>query len=488
VPFIPFSEKSSPEIMKNISDVVNPKIQGLQEIESYFKIGNLFIVGVVPKIPRVSLYGCLHFIGVLLGDEPQLITLPNKEIFSYYMKLIRPSFAQISYFNEHISMAIQLGAGREIYYDYEYELKPTWTDEAGILTIDYHTIVGLLEKRIRFAQSANVGGMLQKCKIVVDANQDHVHTCVDIGLWESWDRKLSVEENFQVLRDEMESHRLEDGSLPDRFIPSCSTENIPAEFEYGPRNNAGPCPADSCYYPEERNDPNRYDLIDDGSPLFVSPWSVADVHWDGKNIPGYGYYGILKSLIGDEVEGFFRPYLRRRHVLSVHSRVGDLVFVNIDTDPWSRHAPLKYYGLILGTIPRIVEMPNKELFTHFFKVIRPNPGKFETHENDAPFPIPQLQTALILGIAEPNFNLFDPKLPPTWEEKNGSLTIRYYYSYTTRAEKWFVRECTLVVDAKQDFVQTCGEDVDFTHERETHVTENKNSKKQTKKSNQGANP
>jgi len=96
-----------------------------------------------------------------------------------------------------------------------------------------------------------------------------------------------------------------------------------------------------------------------------------------------------------------------------------------------------------------VSLPDKALFAHFAKNIRPNPNRLEFRD--------RIRTALILATG--SYWIVE-KLTPTWNDENGTLVIHYNKRfYGGGRERTTREECTLTVDANQDYAVECAEPV-----------------------------
>ncbi|MCL2815104.1 MAG: hypothetical protein FWD23_10940 [Oscillospiraceae bacterium] len=124
-------------------------------------------------------------------------------------------------------------------------------------------------------------------------------------------------------------------------------------------------------------------------------------------------------------------------------RVGNIAFVEISTSApqlTDSSGSRKYAGVILGDEPRLVSMPNKELFTHFAKIVRADPGIME--------PSRRIRAALILATGDESRGR-DKDAEPTWTDENGVLIIKYR---VLRGGMLLWTEARmLIVDENQDF-------------------------------------
>jgi len=90
----------------------------------------------------------------------------------------------------------------------------------------------------------------------------------------------------------------------------------------------------------------------------------------------------------------------------------------------------------------LVNLPNKALFVHFAKNVRPNPNVIDSNL--------RIWTAVVLATG-----LGGAQRKParaTWTDKDGTLVIHYYRHITDPdIDDLMLQECTLTVDANQDY-------------------------------------
>jgi len=140
-----------------------------------------------------------------------------------------------------------------------------------------------------------------------------------------------------------------------------------------------------------------------------------------------------------------------------HARysIGNLAFVEVITSPDPElidvDATNLHVAVVLGDKPRLVSLPDKALFAHFARNIRPNPDKLEFKH--------RIRTALLLAT---NSDWIADESEPTWIDENGILVIHYHRyvdsdsgTLSMRQPPPILQECTLTVDANQDFTLEC---------------------------------
>ncbi|MCL2325427.1 MAG: hypothetical protein FWC40_02845 [Proteobacteria bacterium] len=129
--------------------------------------------------------------------------------------------------------------------------------------------------------------------------------------------------------------------------------------------------------------------------------------------------------------------------------IGNLAFVEVITSPhpglYDVDATNHYVAVILGDKPRLIELPDKALFVHFAENIRQNPEKLKL-EN-------RIRTALILATGS---GRREQEPTPTWTDEDGTLIIHYHrYVGDGGMARSILFDCTLTVDAEQEFTQAC---------------------------------
>jgi len=145
--------------------------------------------------------------------------------------------------------------------------------------------------------------------------------------------------------------------------------------------------------------------------------------------------------------------LNSRQRFYEREKIGNLAFFEVVTSapPGVNDvdATSHYVGVILGKKPRLVSLPDKALFVHFAKNIRSNPDVLEFRA--------RIRTAMLLATGSARFV---EKLPPTWVDEDGTLIIHYHkLFYGGGRESPTREECTLTVDANQDFTLECAKPV-----------------------------
>jgi len=136
-----------------------------------YAIGNVALVEVI-NVPPPTLRdfeATMWYVAVILGDTPRLVRLPDKSLFAHFTGVIRAN-PDILEPDIRLGTALRLATGHGIR---EREPEPTWIDENGILTIRYH-------KNIDTGNWMEPS-RLHECTITVDARQDYIVDCVDIG-------------------------------------------------------------------------------------------------------------------------------------------------------------------------------------------------------------------------------------------------------------------------------------------------------------------
>jgi len=159
---------------------------------------------------------------------------------------------------------------------------------------------------------------------------------------------------------------------------------------------------------------------------------------------------ILDNDEAEEILTFVRATLGTRQEAYRRDKVGNLAFIEIITmpDPDVMHGERtrQYVAVILGKKPRLVSLPDKALFAHFAKKVRPNPDVIESED--------RIWTAMVLATGVGG--LERKPAPPTWTDENGTLVIHYYRHIPDPDDyDLMVQECTLTVDTNQDYTLEC---------------------------------
>ena len=143
--------------------------------------------------------------------------------------------------------------------------------------------------------------------------------------------------------------------------------------------------------------------------------------------------------------------LESRQKAYARNKIGNLALIEVITLPHPKKtdvdATRQYVAVILGKKPHLVSLPDKALFAHFAKNIRPNPDKLKFRD--------RIRTVLLLATDSGNF---EDEPAPTWTDEGGTLVIHYFRhipSSTTGKSYPILQECTLTVDVNQDYTLVC---------------------------------
>ncbi|MCL2325039.1 MAG: hypothetical protein FWC40_00840 [Proteobacteria bacterium] len=161
------------------------------------------------------------------------------------------------------------------------------------------------------------------------------------------------------------------------------------------------------------------------------------------------------SLLGDSTDrqmamAVIEATLTSNQESYVHFKLGNLAFGEVVTMPHPSardiNAARQSVAVILGKNPYLVNLPDKVLFAHFAKNIRPNPDVLEVDQ--------RTRAALLLAT---DSGRFEDEPAPTWTDEDGTLVIHYYrYVHQGRGRaRPKLNECTLTVDANQVFTHEC---------------------------------
>jgi len=138
--------------------IVNSTLSPDQKAHPRFRVGNIAFIEIITSTPNLTdSFSSSKYVGVILGDEPRLVPMPSKELFTHYAKIVRAN-PGIMEPNQRIRAALILATGNESYKVDE----STWTDEDGSLIIKYNALV-----RLNMAKSITTSNTL-----TVDANQN----------------------------------------------------------------------------------------------------------------------------------------------------------------------------------------------------------------------------------------------------------------------------------------------------------------------------
>ncbi|MCL2325587.1 MAG: hypothetical protein FWC40_03665 [Proteobacteria bacterium] len=176
------------------------------------------------------------------------------------------------------------------------------------------------------------------------------------------------------------------------------------------------------------------------------------------------------QLIIDAANAMHNRYFDAR--IRYDSIYGNLIFVNLYYEEQLRvdAAPLpdKMVAVILGSdTMRLVDLPDKELFAHFASVVRRNPKMLprEYRISIAVFLTTGYDNNILDNISEDyEYDKGErrAKFVPTWKESSGKLTIRYHSLIGRNAlstDPVKRQQCTIIVDADQNFTQKCDKPV-----------------------------
>ena len=130
------------------------------------RIGNMAFIEIqsIPTTDTLDLNMQPEHIVVVLGKEPQLVHMPDKELFAKFMNAVRAD-SNLMKPNQRLMAALILATG-DCSYIREGGIEPTWTDEGGVLVISFH----------RYFRS-NYGRVPPKRVVrtlTVDENQDFI--------------------------------------------------------------------------------------------------------------------------------------------------------------------------------------------------------------------------------------------------------------------------------------------------------------------------
>ena len=164
---------------------VAKKNGNFKDYKPSFRLGNLcFIAGSTPP-PRdvMDASGKHGDIGVILGEEPKFVSLPNHALFMQFLKALRPNPDVLKPYRRYRAIAKLAGTGQILtaqdmkgdYFAQQYHIAsrdPLWKDENGTLEIQYYT----------FQQSGMTAPILMDCKLVVDSENKVSNACEQVRI------------------------------------------------------------------------------------------------------------------------------------------------------------------------------------------------------------------------------------------------------------------------------------------------------------------
>jgi len=184
----------------------------------------------------------------------------------------------------------------------------------------------------------------------------------------------------------------------------------------------------------------------------TSPPDKTDVAEGWENDMSYGFL-LDREPDTKAALAIVESVLRTRQKAYPRFRIGNLAFVEIITAPppglTDVTGTTEYVGVILGAKPRLVPMPNKALFAHFAKNVRPDPEKLRFDR--------RIRAALILATGSDHYLSGDDVPGPTWTDENGTLVIRYQKFVGQGMMRPKKVDCTLTTDDQQAFILDCSD-------------------------------
>ena len=130
-------------------------------------------------------------------------------------------------------------------------------------------------------------------------------------------------------------------------------------------------------------------------------------------------------------------------------RIGNMAFVNIQQIPVGDVRDVNtqpfYVVVVLGDEPRLVRMPDQELFARFMTAVRADSGLMTPNQ--------RLTAALILAIGGDGECIRESGIEPTWTDEDGVLVIRCHRVIRSNNGRTPPRRVvsTLTVDEKQNY-------------------------------------
>ena len=123
-----------------VKNTLKPKVNWTYKLYPRFRIGNMAFIEVYesPKIFISDLNKQPYFVVVVLGTNPQMFHMPDKELFAKFMIALRAN-PDLMTPRQRLSASLILAIGGVGEYIDEDGRKPSWTDEDGVLVISCHS-------------------------------------------------------------------------------------------------------------------------------------------------------------------------------------------------------------------------------------------------------------------------------------------------------------------------------------------------------------
>ena len=158
-----------------------------KSIFSRFNLGNLYIVeGSTPSKEVLDSNGSGGYIGIIMSQNPRVVTLPDKELFAQFMAALRPDPNKLSAERRHRAIRVLAGTGEiltkrdmennELIQRLKIEPQdPSWTEKDGSLVFHYYS----------YRSEGYAAPYLVECQLHVDRSQQYTLTCEQVGESES---------------------------------------------------------------------------------------------------------------------------------------------------------------------------------------------------------------------------------------------------------------------------------------------------------------
>ena len=159
--------------VKVVKKALVPKSKWTYEAYPRFKIGNMAFIEIhdIPTVFITDLNKQPYFVVVVLGVDPHMVRTPDKELFVKFMNAVRAD-PDLMTPPRRLRAAMILATGGVGEYIDEDGFEPSWTDEDGVLVIQYHTYIR--------RDNGMIPPIRVACTLTVDENQDFILESLDV--------------------------------------------------------------------------------------------------------------------------------------------------------------------------------------------------------------------------------------------------------------------------------------------------------------------
>jgi hypothetical protein len=181
------------------------------------------------------------------------------------------------------------------------------------------------------------------------------------------------------------------------------------------------------------------------------PPDFSDINWNVEML--YGNFPEREKETKDAM-AVVNKTLRARQKAYPRFKVGNVGFIDVITTPYPQvmdaNGSTHTVAVVLGAHPRIIAMPNKELFALYASNIRQNPEQIELSR--------RIALAVLLATGSRNTierkNDDDVSLSQ-WDDDGNTLVVRFDRLKGGGMMRPRREACTLTVDENQHFTLEC---------------------------------